>query len=297
MLVTIKDLTGKQVGEVHLDESIFSAPVNKPLMHQALIRQLSNARLGTHKTKGRSEVRGGGRKPWRQKGTGRARQGSTRAPNWVGGGTVFGPQPRKYTKSMPRKMRRSALRSALTVKAAAGQIVVVDKLAMDVPKTKQMISALDALDVSAQTVLLVMAEQDLAVARSARNLPQVKTLNAAYLNIRDLLGYDTMVVSSDAVEYIEAWLSVDGYESDADVAQEADAEMETDGGMMAGAGMNDVESASDEPVDEASVTDVPDDDADDSTESTAEQVDESGADESSSDESSGEEAPSKSDEE
>ncbi|MEM7128676.1 MAG: 50S ribosomal protein L4 [Chloroflexota bacterium] len=211
MLVTMKDLTGNQIGEVNLDDSVFSAPVNKTLMHQALVRQLANARLGTHKTKGRSEVRGGGRKPWRQKGTGRARQGSTRAPNWVGGGTVFGPQPRKYTKSMPRKMRRSALRSALSVKATAGQIVIVDNLTMETPKTKQMVRILSALDVAHETVLLVMAERDMALVRSANNLPQVKTLNAAYLNIRDLLGYDTVVVSSDAVAYIEAWLSVDGY--------------------------------------------------------------------------------------
>ena len=206
MLVTVKDMTGKQVGEVQLDESIFAVPVNKSLMHQALVRQLANARLGTHKTKGRSEVRGGGRKPWRQKGTGRARQGSTRAPNWVGGGTVFGPQPRKYTKSMPRKMRRSALRSALTVKADADQIIVVDRLAMDAPKTKAMLSSLDSLGVADSTVLLVLADKNENIQRSANNLPNVKTLNAAYLNIHDLLGYDTLLFSSDALAYVEAWL-------------------------------------------------------------------------------------------
>ncbi len=215
MLVTVKDMSGNQVGEANLDSSVFSAPINNALMHQALVRQLANARLGTHKTKGRSEVRGGGRKPWKQKGTGRARQGSTRAPNWVGGGTVFGPQPRKYTKSMPRKMRRSALRSALSVKAGADQIVVVDKLAMDTPKTKAVIGALDSLGVAGNSVLMVIADKSEALQRSANNLPYVKTLNAAYLNIHDLLGHDTVLLSSDALELIEAWLSEDVVEYEA----------------------------------------------------------------------------------
>lgn len=215
MLVSIKNMTGQQVGEIELNDSIFAAPVNQSLMHQALLRQLSNARLGTHKTKGRSEVRGGGRKPWRQKGTGRARQGSIRAPQWVGGGTVFGPQPRKYTKAMPKKMRRAALRSALSVKAGAGQIVVVDELAMDAPKTKAMIQTLEALGVDSQSVLMVMAESNDSVQRSARNLKndkrhKVKTLLAGYLNIRDLLGFDTILLSKDAVDHIDQWLAADG---------------------------------------------------------------------------------------
>lgn len=220
MLVTVKDMTGNEVGEVDLSESIFAAPVNKVLMHQALVRQLANARLGTHKTKGRSEVRGGGRKPWRQKGTGRARQGSIRAPNWVGGGTVFGPRPRKYTKSMPRKMRRSALKSALSAKASAGQIMVIDKLSMDAPKTKQMLTTLRTLGLSEQMVLMILSEKNVALERSANNLPNVKILSAAYLNVRDLLGYDSLLVSSAAVDFIENWLGSD----DESAAQESNDE-------------------------------------------------------------------------
>lgn len=210
MLYPVKDLAGKQVGEVELDDAIFAAPVNKSLMHQALIRQLANARLGTHNTKTRAEVRGGGRKPWRQKGTGRARQGSTRSPNWVGGGTVFGPRPRKYVKQMPRKMSHAALRSALTTKAAAEQLLVVDTLAMDAPKTKEMIQALNALDLAGKSVLLVSAEKNEAVQRSANNVPKVKTLLSSYLNVRDLLGYDVVVLSQDAVEHVHGWLGVPG---------------------------------------------------------------------------------------
>lgn len=209
MLVSLKNMSGNQIGEVDLDDSIFAAPVNNALMHQALVRQLANARLGTHKTKGRSEVSGGGRKPWRQKGTGRARQGSTRSPNWVGGGIVFGPRPRKYTKSMPRKMRRSALRSALSVKADAGQIFVVDQLTMDTPKTKAMIGSLNSLGLGDGSVLMVVADKDPAVQRSANNLPNVKTLLVGYLNVRDLLGYDSILFSVEALESVELWLAED----------------------------------------------------------------------------------------
>ena len=208
MLLPMKSMTGSELGEVEVSDTIFAAPINKPLMHQALVRQLSNARQGNHKTKTRSEVRGGGRKPWRQKGTGRARQGSTRAPNWVGGGTVFGPQPRKYIKSMPKKMQRAALRCALSAKAAASQIMVVDELTMEQPKTKDMLSMLDSLGVENRSTLLVSSEKNVAVQRSAHNLPHVKTLLSSYINVRDLLGHDVVVVSKDAIEYIEAWLYV-----------------------------------------------------------------------------------------
>jgi len=207
MLVSMKNMAGNQAGEIELSDAIFAASINKPLMHQALVRQLANARLGTHKTKGRSEVRGGGRKPWRQKGTGRARQGSTRSPNWVGGGTVFGPTPRKYTKDMPRKMRRAAIRSALSVKAASDQIVIVDNLAMDVPKTKDMIQTLENLGLSTQSALIVLAEKDETVQRSTNNLCNAKTILANYLNIRDLLGFDTILITKDAVDHIENWLA------------------------------------------------------------------------------------------
>lgn len=207
MLLPLKNIAGEQVGEVQLSDAVFAAPVNKPLMHQALMRQLSNARLGTHKTKTRGEVAGGGRKPFRQKGTGRARQGSIRAPQWVGGGTVFGPRPRKYIKQLPKKMNAAALRSALTVKAAAEQIMVVDGLPFEAPKTKTMVQALRALGVANDSVLLVLAEKSAPVMRSAHNLPNVKTILSGYLNIRDLLGYDKVLLSKDALEYVELWLT------------------------------------------------------------------------------------------
>lgn len=212
MLVPVKDMNGKQVGEVELSDAVFAAPINTSAMHQALVRQLSNARLGTHDTKGRSEVRGGGKKPWRQKGTGRARQGSTRAPNWVGGGTVFGPTPRKYVKAMPKKMQRLALRSALSAKVASGQMVVVDKVVIDEPKTKTAAKMLAALGVNEQSVLLVMAEKNVPVWKSVHNLPQVKSLQSGYLNIRDLLGHDMLLLTKDAVDAIEAWLTVPAVE-------------------------------------------------------------------------------------
>lgn len=209
MLVPVKNISGQQVGEVDLSDSIFAAPINTAVMHQALVRQLANARLGLHKTKTRSEVAGGGRKPWRQKDTGRARQGSTRAPNWVGGGTVFGPTPRKYTKALPKKMQRSALRSALSAKAGSGQIVVLDGLSFDAPRTKSVTTMLRALGVADQSVLVVLPERDANVQLSARNLPNVKTLLSGYLNIRDLLGHDVVLLSNAALPHIEQWLAVE----------------------------------------------------------------------------------------
>lgn len=211
MLVPVKNISGQEVGQVDLNDSIFAAPINTALMHQALIRQLANARLGLHKTKTRGEVEGGGRKPWRQKGTGRARQGSTRAPNWVGGGTVFGPTPRKYTKAMPKKMQRAALRSALSAKAGSGQIVVLDRLSLDAPKTKSVTAMLKALGVAEQSVLVVLPERNANVQLSAGNLPNVKTLLSNYLNVRDLLGYDVVLLSNDAVPLIEQWLAVEEF--------------------------------------------------------------------------------------
>lgn len=202
MLLPIVNMAGEQVGEIELRDDIFAAPINKAVMHQALVRQLANARRGTHKTKGRSEVRGGGRKPWRQKGTGRARQGSIRAPQWRGGGTVFGPQPRSYRQRMPRKMRRLAMRSALSVKATNNQLLVVDKLEVDPPKTQEMIRVLDNLDLQ-ESVLILLPEHNASVERSARNIPDVKTLLASYLNVRDLLGYHTVVLTPEAVAQIE----------------------------------------------------------------------------------------------
>lgn len=241
MFVEIKNMAGNQIGEVELSNGVFAAPINNALMHQALVRQLANARLGTHKTKGRSEVRGGGHKPWRQKGTGRARQGSRRSPNFVGGGTVFGPQPRKYTKQMPRKMRRAALRSALSVKASSEQLLVLDELSMEAPKTKAMIEILNALDLSGQTVLIVLPEKNENVQRSVNNLLGVKTLQAGYLSIRDLLGYDTILLSKDSVAYIEAWLDID----DAQDTVEAAPSPEFGEVQISSEDMDDVEEESD----------------------------------------------------
>ncbi|MCC6456899.1 MAG: 50S ribosomal protein L4 [Caldilineaceae bacterium] len=209
MYLPVKDMTGNQTGQIEVSDEVFGAPVNKPLMHQALVRQLSNARLGTHKTKTRGEVRGGGRKPWKQKGTGRARQGSTRASQWVGGGTAFGPTPRTYVKAMPKKMHRAALRCALSAKAGAGQIVVLDGLSLSVPKTRQAAEMFKALGLNDQNVLLVVAEKDQNVDRSVRNLPAVKLIQSGYLNVRDLLGHDVLVLAKDAVERVEAWLGSD----------------------------------------------------------------------------------------
>lgn len=227
MLLPLKDMAGKQTGELEVSDAVFDAPVRPHLMHQALMLQLSNARLGTHKVKTRGEVAGGGRKPWRQKGTGRARQGSTRAAQWVGGGIIFGPRPRKYVKDMPKKMRRAALRSALSAKARAGQVVVVDGLAMEAPKTKQAVAMLKALGMDGQSVLVVVADRNPAIQRSFSNLPDAKTLLSSYLNVRDLLGYDAVVFAREAIEPVENWLAV---------AAGAGREAEEEGEVAAAAG-------------------------------------------------------------
>ncbi|NPA90120.1 MAG: 50S ribosomal protein L4 [Chloroflexi bacterium] len=202
MQVPVYNIEGEQVGEVELKESIFGIQPNVPVMHQALVRQLANARQGTHSTRTRGEVRGGGRKPWRQKHTGRARQGSIRSPQWVGGGTVFGPKPRSYEKDMPKKMRRLALRSALSVKAAEGQIKVLDDLTLPEIRTKRMLQVLENLDIEG-SVLVLLPEANDVVELSARNLPEVKTLRASYLNVRDLLGYDTILLPLASLQVIE----------------------------------------------------------------------------------------------
>ena len=209
MYLPVKDMTGNQTGQIEVSDEVFGAPVNNPLMHQALVRQLSNARLGTHKTKTRGEVRGGGRKPWKQKGTGRARQGSTRASQWVGGGTAFGPVPHTYIKAMPKKMHRAAIRCALSVKAGAGQIVVLDGLLFNETKTKQAVQMFKALGVNEQNVLLVVSDRSDNVDRSVRNLPTVKMIQPGYLNVRDLLGYDILVMAKEAVEVVQSWLGTE----------------------------------------------------------------------------------------
>jgi large subunit ribosomal protein L4 len=205
MLVPVHNMSGEKVEEAELRDDIFAVPINGPVMHQAFVRQLANARLGTHKTKTRGEVSGGGRKPWRQKGTGRARHGSIREPQWRGGGTVFGPRPRGYRQKMPRKMRRLALKSALSVKVADGQIMVLDALEMPKPKTRDMEAVLDNLDIY-DTVLILLPERNTNVEKSANNLPYVKTLQAQYLNVRDILGYDYLIMPLEALKVIETIL-------------------------------------------------------------------------------------------
>jgi large subunit ribosomal protein L4 len=205
MEVDVVNMQGKKVKRVTLPAAIFEAPVRQDLMHQALVRQLANARLGTVKTKGRGEVSGGGRKPWRQKGTGRARQGSIRAPQWRGGGKVHTPVPRDYSVNMPVKMRRAALRSALSAKAAEAMLVVVDELTLETPSTSAMAVALKAMT-GGENALVLLSQGDDVVERSVRNLAHAKTLRANYLNIRDLFAFQKVVVPLAALDMIGAWL-------------------------------------------------------------------------------------------
>ncbi|RMG85427.1 MAG: 50S ribosomal protein L4 [Chloroflexi bacterium] len=202
MEVPVLDMNGKKVSTVDLPADIFEAKINTGLMHQAYVRQMANARLGTHKTKTRGEVAYTGAKLYRQKGTGRARHGSRKAPIFVGGGTVFGPQPRKYTKKMPKKMRRAAIRSALSALLRDEQIVVVDKLAFDTPSTKAAAKAINAL-VGDKSALVLFTEGNESLRRSVNNLPRVAALRASYLNIRDLLRYDRVIVPLDALDVIK----------------------------------------------------------------------------------------------
>jgi len=209
MEVDVLNMEGQKISTVELPTAIFEAPINLDLMHQAFVRQLANARLGTHKTKGRSEVSGGGRKPWKQKGTGRARQGSTRAAHWVGGGKVHTPKPRDYSQSMPQKMRQAAIRSALSVKAAEKSVVVLDALALPEIKTRLMAQVLDHLVGDASALILIPEKNEdyQRVVLSANNLPDTKTILVNYLNIRDLLGFDRLVFPLSVLERLEAMLA------------------------------------------------------------------------------------------
>jgi len=208
MKVDVFNMMGEKVSTVELPAEIFETQINIDLMHQALLMQLANARLGTHKTKTRSEVSGGGRKPWKQKGTGRARQGSTRSAQWVGGGKIHTPRPRKYTMHMPRQMRRNALRSALSSKASEAGVIVVDELTLPEPKTRLMAQALNRL-VGEASALLLVPEKDTnydIVSRSTNNLPDAKILMASYLNIRDLFKYDKLVMPLKALDVLKTFL-------------------------------------------------------------------------------------------
>jgi large subunit ribosomal protein L4 len=201
----VVDLGGERQGELELPEAVFAVAPHGAAMHQALIRQLANGRQGTHATKTRSQVAGGGRKPYRQKGTGRARQGSIRAPHYAGGGTVFGPTPRSYQQEMPRRQRRLALRSALSVKAAEGQITILEGADLDVPRTKAVVGLLRGIE-AGRRVLLVLGSHHEALEKSARNLPDLRMVLAGNLSVRDLLIAETVVMTRDAVEHAaEAW--------------------------------------------------------------------------------------------
>ena len=206
MKVDVLDIAGKKLREVELPSAIFEAPINVDLMHQAYVRQMANARLGTHETKVRGEVAGGGAKPYKQKGTGRARQGSRRAAQWVGGGRIHTPHPRSYEQRMPKKMRQAALRSALSAKAAEAGVVVIDEFSLSEAKTRVMVEALGNL-VGESTALVLLPEKDQAyelVMRTANNLSDTKVLLAGYLNIRDLFGYDKLVLPVKALDALVA---------------------------------------------------------------------------------------------
>lgn len=205
MEVDVVNMKGKVVRSVELPAAIFQAPVRRDLMHQALVYQQANARLGTHKTKNRGEVSGGGKKPWKQKGTGRARQGSSRSPQWRGGGKVHTPIPRDYSIQMPRQMRRAALRSALSAKLSDQAVVVVDRISLPKINTQSMSQALQAI-AGTENALVVLSERNETVERATRNLAQAKTLNAGYLNIRDLFKYDKLVLALGALDKIQEWL-------------------------------------------------------------------------------------------
>lgn len=208
MKVDVLDLKGKKVREMDLPAAVFEAPINVDLMHQAYIRQMANARLGTHETKVRSEVSGGGRKPWKQKGTGRARQGSTNAAQWVGGGRIHTPHARSYEQRMPRKMRQAALRSVLSAKAADAGIIVVDDLDIKEPKTRVMAEVLGSLAGESTTLVLMPAKDQNYenVMRSAGNIDTAKVLLASYLNVRDVLNFEKVVLPLKTIDALVAHL-------------------------------------------------------------------------------------------
>ena len=199
--VSVYNMEGTQVGELELNDSIFGVEVNEHLMHKSVIQQLANKRQGTQSAKTRAEVRGGGRKPWKQKGTGRARQGSIRSPQWTGGGIVFAPKPRDYSFKLNKKEKRAALLSALTTRVLANKIVVLDELKFGEIKTKNMKAVLDNLKVN--KALVVLPDNDQNVVLSARNIPNVKTAFTNSINVYDILKYDTFIVTKNAVATIE----------------------------------------------------------------------------------------------
>ncbi|MFK3939299.1 50S ribosomal protein L4 [Alkalihalobacillus sp. NPDC078783] len=204
--VTVFNQTGSEVGDIELADSVFGIEPNESVLHDAVVMQQASLRQGTHKTKGRSEVRGGGRKPWRQKGTGRARQGSIRSPQWVGGGVVFGPTPRSYSFKLPKKVRRLAIKSALSSKVQASEVVVLEDLKFDAIKTKDMAAVLSGLSI-AKKALVVVSDYNENVELSSRNLPNVTVLTADAVNVLDVLKHDKLVLTKAAVEKVEEVLA------------------------------------------------------------------------------------------
>ncbi len=200
--VKVYDMKGKETGTIELNENIFGIPVNMVVLHEAVKNYLANQRQGTQSTLTRTEVRGGGKKPWRQKGTGRARQGSTRAPQWTHGGVALGPKPRSYRYSMNKKAKRLAMKSAFSAKVADGSLIVLDSLTFDAPKTKDMVAVLDALNVESKALVVIPAP-DVNVVKSAKNIEGVKTLYVNTLNVYDIMKYEKFIVTKDAISKIE----------------------------------------------------------------------------------------------
>jgi len=200
--VDVYDINGKVVGDIELSENIFSVDVNENAIHQVVVNQLANKRQGTQSTKTKSEVRGGGIKPWRQKGTGRARQGSIRSAQWIKGGIVLGPKPRSYSYTLPKKLRRLALKSALSSKVNENEILVLDSLNFDKIKTRQMVDVLKNLNVN-ETAVIVIADKNESVQMSARNIPGVKTLLVNTMNVYDIVKHEKFIITRDAVSKVE----------------------------------------------------------------------------------------------
>ncbi|HPF43542.1 MAG TPA: 50S ribosomal protein L4 [Syntrophomonadaceae bacterium] len=200
--VALYDMNGAQIGEVELSDEVFGIEPNQAVLYDFVKMQLANKRVGTSSTKTRAEVRGGGKKPWRQKGTGRARVGSTRNPVWTKGGIAFGPKPRDYSYKLPRKVRRLAMKSALSSKVLDNNLILINELTFEEPKTKLMVQVLEKLN-AAQKTLVVTADSDVNVTKSANNIPGVKLLKADFINVYDLLNYETLLITRDAVARVE----------------------------------------------------------------------------------------------
>lgn len=204
--VDLYNVSGDKVGELELSEAVFGIEPNRHVMFDAVQMQRASLRLGTHKVKGRSEVRGGGRKPWRQKGTGRARHGSIRSPQWRGGGTVFGPTPRSYAYKLPKKVRRLAIKSALSTKVIDNEMIVLDQLSLEAPKTKEFIAILNNLKVDGKA-LVVSAGMEDNIMLSSRNIPGIKYVAADGINVLDVLSYDKLIITKEAVQKVEEVLA------------------------------------------------------------------------------------------